>query len=223
MVDEADSQADALRTRRERMVRRTLLDRGVRDPRVIDAMRTVPRELFVADWQGDSAYADHPLPIGRGQTISQPYVVALMAEAAGITDTSRVLEVGTGSGYGAAVLGAIAEQVVSLERHSSLAEQAAGAIAAAGFDNVEVVHHDGTEGWPDEAPYDAIVVTAAATEVPEALLSQLADGARLVIPVGRQGRSQHLLRITRRDGTFDEEDLGLVAFVPLVPGPTPDD
>jgi protein-L-isoaspartate(D-aspartate) O-methyltransferase len=203
--------------RRDRMVQHTIADRGVRDPAVLEAMRSVPRERFVSEVQSRHAYEDHPLPIGCGQTISQPFIVALMAEAASIRPGARVLEVGTGSGYGAAVLARLAGHVVTIERHDELAHRAASVLGELGFDNVEVVTGDGTLGWPDGAPYDAIVVTAAAQEVPPALLEQLADDGRLVIPVGRWGRSQELVCLHRRGEDIDEVDLGGVAFVPLVP------
>ena len=203
--------------RRDRMVQHTIADRGVRDPAVLEAMRSVPRERFVSEDQSRHAYEDHPLPIGCGQTISQPFIVALMAEAASIRPRARVLEVGTGSGYGAAVLARLAGHVVTIERHGELARRAASVLEELGFDNVEVVTGDGTLGWPDGAPYDAIVVTAAAEEVPPALLGQLADDGRLVIPVGRWGRSQELVCLHRRGEEIDEVDLGGVAFVPLVP------
>jgi len=205
-------------TERDLMVERTIAQRGVRDPRVVEAVRKVPREAFVSDHQARSAYEDHPLPIGCGQTISQPYVVALMAEAAGIESGDRVLEIGTGSGYGAAVLAQLAGEVVSVERHGPLAESARAALGTAGVDNVTVVHGDGTLGHPERAPYDAIVVTAAAPQVPDALVEQLAEGGRLVMPVGREGWSQELVCLERRGAELVERDLGAVAFVPLVEG-----
>lgn len=198
------------------MVDRDIEARGVRDPRVLDAMRTVPREVFVPERFEDSAYDDRPLPIGRGQTISQPYVVALMAEAAEVQPDDRVLEVGTGSGYGAAVLAHLASHVWTVERHGPLAASARAALQAAGCKNVHVLHADGTRGWPEASPYDAIVVTAAGREVPEVLLEQLADGGRLVMPVGDRF-AQQLLRVRRRGDRLEYEDLGAVRFVPLLP------
>jgi protein-L-isoaspartate(D-aspartate) O-methyltransferase len=202
--------------RREEMVQRTIADRGVRDPRVLVAMRTVRRERFIDPSLRDSAYDDSPLPIEKGQTISQPFIVALMAEQARIEPDDRVLEVGTGSGYGAAVLGCIAAEVWTIERHAELVAQAARVLNAEGFDNVHVVEGDGTLGWPDAAPFDAIVVTAGAPDPPDALCRQLVDGGRLVIPVGQSRHSQELLRITRRGDSFQTEDLAAVRFVPLV-------
>ncbi len=205
--------------RREKMVRRTVEGRGVRDPRVLEAMRTVPRERFVQADQDRAAYDDRPLPIGSGQTISQPYIVALMAEAAAPRETDTVLEIGTGSGYGAAVLAQLAGRVVTLERHADLAEAAGAVLRDLSIDNVEVVVGDGTRGWPPEAPYDAIVVTAAARVIPPALPAQLVDGGRLVIPVGARTGSQKLLCLLRRGEELQELDLGPVAFVPLVADP----
>lgn len=198
-----------------RMVERDLVARGVVDPRVLDAMRTVPRERFVEDHLASVAYADHPLRIGKGQTISQPFIVAAMAEAAELTPTDRVLEIGTGSGYGAAVLGAVAGEVWTIERHERLATEARERLEALGYANVHVLEGDGTLGLADEAPFDAIVVTAGAIEVPATLVDQLIDEGRLIVPVGRGG-FQSLLRIRRRGDATTVEDLGAVAFVPLV-------
>ncbi len=170
---------------------------GVRDQVVLDAVGRVPRELFVPKGLTHSAFDDSPLPIGQGQTISQPAMVALMAEAARLGADDRVLEVGTGSGYGAAMLRALAGRVVTVERHESLARAARAALAAAGFGDVTVVVGDGTMGWPGEAPYDAIVVTAAGPSPPAPLVEQLAEGGRLVMPVGSRTHNQHLMRYTR--------------------------
>jgi protein-L-isoaspartate(D-aspartate) O-methyltransferase len=198
------------------MVERDLAGRGITDPRVLDAMATVPRERFVPEGLRGVAYADRALPIAAGQTISQPYVVALMAQAAEVRPTDRVLEVGTGSGYGAAVLGALAEEVWTVERHPSLAERAATVLEELGVRTVRVVVGDGTLGWPDAAPYDAVVVTADAPTVPSGLADQLADGGRLVIPVGPRDGVQHLRRFRRGPSGLQDEDLGAVRFVPLV-------
>jgi protein-L-isoaspartate(D-aspartate) O-methyltransferase len=199
------------------MVERQIAARGVRDRRVLSAMREIPRERFVNPALAGRAHDDVPLSIGDGQTISQPYIVALMCEAMGLVGTERVLEVGTGSGYGAAVLGRLAREVYSIERHGGLADLAAARLAELGFINVHVLVGDGTLGLPDQAPFEAIVVTAAGPKVPAALLDQLAIGGRLVIPVGDESDRQRLLRIDRHSAThFRSTDLGGVAFVPLV-------
>jgi protein-L-isoaspartate(D-aspartate) O-methyltransferase len=202
---------------RAHMVRTQIAARGVRDRAVLEAMRSVPREAFLPPELEEFAYSDTPLPIERGQTISQPYIVALMAAAAELRPGDRVLEVGTGSGYAAAVLGRIAREVYTVERHEELARVAAQRLGELGFANVSVRHGDGTLGWPEHAPYDAIVVAAGGPKVPEALLDQLALGGRLVIPVGEGRQVQQLLRVIRQpDGTLRQEDLGGVRFVPLI-------
>jgi protein-L-isoaspartate(D-aspartate) O-methyltransferase len=188
---------------------------GVRDPQVLRAMATVPRHVFVEGVDLATAYANRPVAIGEGQTISQPYVVALMAEAAGLDESHRVLEVGTGSGYGAAVLGRLAAQVVTVERLPGLVASARRHLATAGADNVEVVEGDGTTGWAPGAPWDAVIVTAGGPAVPDQLVDQLADDGRLVIPVGDR-RHQRLVRVTRTAAGPVSEDLGPVAFVPLI-------
>lgn len=201
---------------RARMVERQLVRRGIRDARVLDAMRAVPRELFVPTASRARAYADRALAIAAGQTISQPYIVALMLELARISAGDRVLEVGAGSGYGAAVLARLARDVTAIERQPRLVAAARANLAAAGVRNVEVVQGDGTQGLARHAPFDVIIVTAGGA-VPMALEMQLAIGGRMVIPVGGS-QQQSLKRITRRSATdFDEEDFGRVAFVPLVP------
>ena len=163
------------------------------------------------------AYSDSPLPIGHGQTISQPYIVAAMAEAAQVGEISRVLEVGAGSGYGAAILSRIASEVWTIERITRLADSAASVLDELGYDNVHVIAGDGTAGLAEHAPFDAIVVTAAGVVVPEALVDQLTDGGSLVIPVGEQGEPQRLLRLTKQGDQVVEQELGVVRFVPLVP------
>ncbi len=198
------------------MVRHHIEGRGVDDPRVLDALLTVRRERFVEPELAEFAYEDSPLPIRSGQTISQPYIVAIMAEAAQIDPEARVLEIGTGSGYGAAVLGCVASDVWSIERHRDLAVEARRRLQAEGFENVHVLEGDGTLGWPEEAPFDAIIVTAGGPNVPTALREQLADGGCLVMPVGPESRGQQLLRVRRRGERFEEEDLGSVRFVPLI-------
>jgi protein-L-isoaspartate(D-aspartate) O-methyltransferase len=200
---------------RERMVMRQLARRGIADERVLAAFRRVPREAFVPPDLAASAYDDNPLPIGEGQTISQPYVVAVMAEAARIGPAARVLEVGAGSGYAAAILAELAKEVVTVERHASLAENAKLVLAGLGYVNVLVIHGDGSRGFPERAPYDAILVAAGAPAPPGSLKQQLAEGGRLVIPVSVDSH-QDLKVITRRGDAFEEENLGAVRFVPLL-------
>jgi len=202
---------------RERMVKHQIAARGVRSEKVLDAMRKVPRELFLPAHLAEFAYQDSPLPIGSGQTISQPYIVAFMAEALALHGGENVLEIGTGSGYAAAVLGEIAGEVYSIERIEELAVSAASTLAELGYDNVQVLHSDGTLGCPEHAPYDGIVVTAGGPAVPDALKQQLKIGGHLVIPVGKHKFWQELIRVTRlSEGDFESEDLTAVRFVPLV-------
>ena len=199
------------------MVREQIAARGVRDPRVLAAMRRVPREKFLRESLEEFAYQDTPLPIESDQTISQPFVVAYMTECLRLKGGEKVLEIGTGSGYAAAVLAEIAAKVYTVERYANLAESAAERLARLGYANVHVLHGDGTLGWPEHAPYDAILVAAGGPEVPPSLREQLAIGGRLVIPVGPTSRSQHLVRITRiAEHRYDEEELIAVAFVPLI-------
>ena len=208
--------AEEFARRRDAMVREQIEARGVHDARVLQAMRELPRERFVRPGWEAEAYDDNPLPIAAGQTSSQPYIVAFMSEALQLRGGERVLEIGTGSGYAAAVLGRLAKEVHTVERHAVLAEGAAAALAALGVDNVQVHTADGTLGWPAAAPYDAIVVTAAGPEVPVALLAQLAVGGRLVMPVGEREGAQWLLRLTRvNEHETRREELMGVRFVPL--------
>ncbi|MGK7312972.1 MAG: protein-L-isoaspartate(D-aspartate) O-methyltransferase [Candidatus Longimicrobiales bacterium M2_2A_002] len=214
-----DVDADARRRERELMVERHIAARGVTNETVLEAMRAVPREAFVPSELLPLAYEDRPLPIGEDQTISQPYIVAMMAEAAELGPGDRVLEVGTGSGYAAAVFSRAADRVYTVERHESLALEAERKFGALGYDNIEVAIRDGTLGWPEHAPYDAILVAAASPEtVPPPLKDQLAPGGRLVIPRGRTKWGQDLMRLRKsEDGeSFTEEELGAVRFVPLV-------
>jgi protein-L-isoaspartate(D-aspartate) O-methyltransferase len=202
---------------RHDMVDRQLVARGIGDPRVLDAMRAVPREAFLPESLAAYAYDDGPLPIGEGQTISQPYVVAAMIEAVSPGPDDRALEIGTGSGYSAAVLATIVAAVYTVERIPALADAAAHRLAALGYRNVQVRCGDGTLGWLEHAPYDVIVVTAGGPRVPATLLGQLAPGGRLVMPVGPDPRAQSLVRFCRHlDGTIREETLEPVAFVPLI-------
>ncbi len=201
---------------RRRMVEDQLVRHGISDRRVLDAMGRVPREAFVPEALASSAYMDGPLSIGGGQTISQPYIVARMLEAAAIAPGDRVLDVGTGSGYAAAVAAEMGATIVSIERDAALGEAARARLQALGYD-VAVTIGDGTQGLESAAPFDAILVAAAAPTVPEALRAQLAMGGRLVIPVGRTRQGQELRRISRRSTTeFDETVLEMVAFVPLI-------
>jgi protein-L-isoaspartate(D-aspartate) O-methyltransferase len=202
---------------RERMVERQIAARGVTHWRVLEAMRQVPREAFVEAGLEEFAYEDSPLPIAQGQTISQPFIVALMIEAAAVKRGDRVLEIGTGSGYAAAVLSRIAGKVYTIERHGALEETAKQRFARLGYRNIEVRHGDGTLGWPEAAPFDAIIVTAGGPEIPETLRTQLKVGGRLVMPIGVLANEQRLVKVVR-DGehAFHEEDLGAVRFVPLV-------
>lgn len=201
---------------RDRMVDEQLVARDIVDPLVLRAMRAVPREAFVPASLASRAFEDGPLAIGMGQTISQPYVVALMAQALSLAPGDHVLEIGTGSGYGAAVLSRLARDVVTIERHDSLAFSARERLRELAYGNVEVVVGDGTLGWIERAPYDAIAVTAAGPSIPPSLLAQLAPGGRLVMPVGTRD-GQRLLRIQRDlSGEDTREDLGAVQFVPLV-------
>jgi protein-L-isoaspartate(D-aspartate) O-methyltransferase len=199
------------------MVERQLVARGIRDPRLLDAMRAVPREAFLSASQAAYAYDDGPLPIGEGQTISQPYIVARMIEVVTPSADDRALEIGTGSGYSAAVLASLVAEVYTVERIPALAQAAAGRLARLGYRTVHVRCGDGTLGWPEHAPYDVIVVTAGGPVVPPALLGQLAAGGRLVMPVGADPHSQQLVRIQRgADGGTVEDRLDPVAFVPLI-------
>jgi protein-L-isoaspartate(D-aspartate) O-methyltransferase len=199
------------------MVRIQIAARGVRDPAVLEAMAKVPRHAFIGEHLAPYAYSDQALPIEEGQTISQPYIVALMAEALALRPPDRVLEIGTGSGYAAAILSHIAAEVISVERLPRLAAGARERLERLGYTGVRVEEGDGTIGWPELAPYDAIQVTAGAPEVPPSLLDQLVDGGRLVIPVGTSRTHQMLIRVTREPGgRLRRDELATVAFVPLV-------
>lgn len=200
---------------RQKMVKEQLAMRDIQDPRVLEAMGSVPRHSFVPPEHQQMAYADGPLPIGSGQTISQPYIVALMTQLLELKGDERVLEVGTGSGYQAAVLAYLAREVHTIERHANLARFSARLLRDLGFENIHVHVGDGSLGVPEYAPYQGILVTAAAPDVPRSLLHQLAEGGRLVIPVGGRG-GQYLERWTRHEGQFEQESVAPVAFVPLL-------
>jgi protein-L-isoaspartate(D-aspartate) O-methyltransferase len=196
----------------------TLRRRGIADQAVLRAMDDVPRERFVETGFAASAYADQALPISCGQTISQPYVVAYMTEQLGVRSHHRVLEVGTGSGYQAAVLSRLAREVVSIERYRTLAEQAQRLLKILGYENVEIVVGDGFAGMPGRAPYDRIIVTAAAETLPQALLDQLADDGIMILPLGSHDGTQHLIKLTKSETGTRRENLIPVRFVPMLPG-----
>ena len=201
--------------KREEMVRSQIEARGIRDPLVLSAFRTVPRHLFVSEALRDQAYGDYPLPIGEQQTISQPYIVAEMTQALEVGPNDRVLEIGTGSGYQAAILAQIVYRVYSIERRRSLYMQARSLFDKLNYHNIVTKYADGTKGWQEESPFDAIVVTAGAPEVPEVLINQLAEGGRLVVPVGNQ-HTQELIKINRTKTKVQQTNLGGCRFVKLV-------
>ena len=202
---------------RERMVRRQIEARGITSSLILDAFRQVPREAFVDDGQRGSAYEDHPLPIDAGQTISQPYIVALMIEAAEVAPGDVVLEVGSGSGYAAAIMSRIARAVIGIERRPELVGSARERLHRLGYHNVMILEGDGTCGWPDHAPFNAILAAAAGSHVPTPLIDQLAPGGRLVMPIGQPSDVQDLIKVMKRpDGSLVEENLGAVRFVPLI-------
>ena len=202
---------------REAMVERQLRRRGIGDAQILDAFRAVPREAFVSRDLAHLAYEDHPLPIEAHQTISQPYIVALMIEAAEITEGDIVLEVGSGSGYAAAVISRIAKRVIGIERQHELVDIARERMKRLGYDNVEIVEGDGTKGWPAGAPYDAIIAAASGSHVPESLIEQLKPGGRIVMPLGDPGWVQTLVKLVKsEDGSLQQSDLGAVRFVPLI-------
>ncbi len=200
---------------REAMVRNQLVAGGIRNPEVLQAMMEVPRHEFVPASLRSYAYADGPLPIGHGQTISQPFIVAFMTQALELTKQQSVLEVGTGSGYQAAILGKLAKEVYSIEIVPPLAESATGVLSRLGFENVHVRLGDGYLGWPERAPFDAIIVTCAPDHVPDPLISQLKEGGRLVIPVGEAGGIQQLVLLRKRNGQVSKEKMLDVRFVPM--------
>ncbi|HKZ31661.1 MAG TPA: protein-L-isoaspartate(D-aspartate) O-methyltransferase [Vicinamibacteria bacterium] len=208
-----DGDEAALARAREAMVVSQIAARGVRDPKTLAALREVPRHLFVPRESRAQAYDDHPIPIGHGQTISQPYIVAFMTEAVGLRGGETVLEIGTGSGYQAAVLAGIAARVYTIEIVAPLAEASAALLKSLGYANVSVRAGDGYQGWPEAAPFDAILVTAAAPRIPEPLKQQLKDGGRLVVPVGDEW--QELVVVTRRGERFEERRVLPVRFVPM--------
>ncbi len=209
------AQSEALQARRQVMVVAQLRERGIRDPRVLEAMGRVPRHEFVPSDRRDDAYGDFPLPIGEGQTISQPYIVAAMLEALALREEDSVLEIGTGSGYQAAILCELSRTVYSMERHASLSDRAGKMLKRLGYTNFELRTGDGSQGWPEASPFDGIVVAAAVPRVPVALFEQLREGGRLILPVGSQV-SQELQLIRKQTGVAMLTHLDGCRFVPLV-------
>ena len=201
--------------KREEMVRSQIEARGIRDPRVLSAFRAVPRHLFVSEALREQAYGDYPLPIGEQQTISQPYIVAEMTQALELVRDDRVLEIGTGSGYQAAILAQIVYRVYTVERKRALYMQTRNLFDKLNYYNIVTKYADGTKGWQEESPFDAIVVTAGAPELPEVLITQLAEGGRMVVPVGNQ-HTQELIKICREKGDVQQTNLGGCRFVKLV-------
>jgi protein-L-isoaspartate(D-aspartate) O-methyltransferase len=200
---------------REQMVENHIINRGVKDPAVLAAMKTVPRHEFVPDDFVSQAYRDHPLPIGYGQTISQPFIVALMTEALNLEKGDRVLEIGTGSGYQAAILAALDTQVYTIEIIPELAQAAEDRLINLGYANIEVLNADGYFGWEDQAPFDAVIVTAAPDHLPQLLIQQLSEGGRMIIPIGPVGAVQTLWLFESSEGELKAMNLGPVSFVPL--------
>ncbi len=202
---------------RDAMIERQLRRRGIGERQILDAFRQVPREEFISDEYAHLAYGDHPLPIEANQTISQPYIVALTIQAARIKAGDKVLEVGSGSGYAAAVISRIAAKVIGIERQHDLVEVSRERLKRLGYDNVEIVEGDGTRGCPEYAPFDAIVAAASGSHVPKAFMEQLSDGGCIVMPVGDPGWVQELVKVTKRaDGSVERQNLGGVRFVPLI-------
>jgi protein-L-isoaspartate(D-aspartate) O-methyltransferase len=211
----AETQIDSFHTQRRSMVESQLRGRGIRDERVLAAMLQVPRHEFVSEEHRDQVYEDHPIPIGEGQTISQPYIVAIMLEALALDPSDTVLEIGTGSGYQTALLAELVRQVYSVERYASLARAAQATLARLGFNNVEVILGDGSHGLPDRAPFDAIVVSAAAPQIPPPLFEQLREGGRMVIPVG-PAHAQELQLVRKHNGHAVVTVMEGCRFVPLI-------
>ena len=206
---------DLMERLRERMVRTQIENRGIKNPAVLEAMRKVERHQFVPDSYASRAYGDHPLPIGEGQTISQPYIVALMTEVLNLKESDKVLEIGTGSGYQAAILGELCDSIYTIEIVEVLGKRAANLLNTLGYENIEVKVGDGYKGWPEYAPFDAIIVTCSPTQVPQPLQDQLAEGGRMVIPVGRR-EAQELVLLTKQKGKLQQQHIIPVRFVPMV-------
>lgn len=210
------SAADQYAQKRLAMIQNDIKGRGVKDNKVLDAMARIPRHLFVEERLRERAYADYPLPIGDGQTISQPYVVALMTEALRLKPGDRVLEIGTGSGYQAAVLAEIVKEVYTIEIRKSLADMAEKRFRELGYKNVKVKYADGYFGWEEYAPFDAIIITASANHIPPPLIRQIKEGGRLILPLGSTVYYQMLTLLTKKKGDLDVEQMGSVAFVPMI-------
>ncbi len=208
--------SDPYTEKRQAMVENDIKGRGIKDKKVLDVMGRIPRHLFVDKNLRNRAYADYPLPIGEGQTISQPYVVALMTESLRLKPTDRVLEIGTGSGYQAAVLAEIVKEVYSIEIRKPLADTATKRLKDLGYKNVKIKYADGYFGWEEYAPFDAIIITAAANHIPPPLIKQLKEGGRLIIPLGSTVYHQTLTLATKKKGELDIEQIGSVVFVPLI-------
>ena len=203
---------------RDQMVKRQIIARGVKNPGVIRAMEKVKRHLFVPERYRAYSYDDRPLPIGEGQTISQPYIVAFMTEALDLKPKDRVLEIGTGSGYQAAILAELVNDVYTIEIIGKLAKRARQTLEKQGYQNIHVKTGDGYKGWPDKAPFDAIIVTCAPEKIPRPLVRQLKEGGRMIIPVGTAGSIQRLVKLTKKDGKIKQQEEMLVRFVPMVKG-----
>ncbi len=215
MAECSEPQADKYEAARNRMVRTQIQDRGVTNPAVLDAMRKVPRHLFMPKEYHDQAYNDYPLPIGYGQTISQPFIVAYMTDALKPGKKMKALEIGTGSGYQAAVLAEVVDKVFTIEIVPELANESAERLKKLGYDNVTCKFGDGYQGWPEQAPFDIIIITAAAEKIPQPLISQLAENGRLIIPVGAPAAVQELILLTKKNGKTIEKRLTYVRFVPF--------
>ncbi len=207
---------EIMKQQRERMIREHLTSRDITDQRVIDAMREIERELFIPEKYFIDSYGDHPLPIGHGQTISQPYIVALMSQLCEFTGTEKVLEIGCGSGYQAAILSRLAKEIYSIERIEALACRAEQLLSEAGCNNVKVIHGDGFEGYQEAAPFDVVLLTAAPDRIPQKLIDELADNGRLIAPVGES--VQKLVKIVRRGANIYTDVITYVRFVPMVRG-----
>ncbi len=204
---------------REQMVQKQIIARGVRDAAVIAAMRKVPRHVFVPEEERAFSYGDFPLPIGEGQTISQPYIVAFMSEVLALKPEDRVLEIGTGSGYQAAILAELVREVFTIELIETLGKRAERTLTELGYKNIHIKVGDGYKGWPEKAPFDAIIVTCAPEQIPQELIRQLKEGGRMVIPVGRQGTVQSLVKAAKQQGKMITKNVMRVRFVPMVKGP----